>query len=103
VNAQVANNLKAVELIKVEILHSLTKLFGDIIAEPDEGGENAIADDAANIITLTYLLSMRLGVNHDAITKKMKIKLKKSIASNHNLEARFGDLSELLGELGETV
>ena len=95
----IANNIKSVELLKTEILQSLTDLYGDIAAEADFDTENQIASDAANIISLVYLLCKRLGVKYDDINMHMREKLKQGISERHNLEKRFGDLSELLEKL----
>lgn len=95
----IANNIKSVELLKVEIMQSLTDLYGDIAAEADFDTENKIADDAANVINLVYLLCKRLGVRYSDINMYMKKKLEKGICDKHNLEKRFGDLSELLNEI----
>lgn len=98
----IANNIKSVELLKIEILQSLTNLYGDIAAEAEFDTESKIADDAANIINLVYLLCKRLGVKYNDINDYMKEKLKVGIRDKHNLEKRFGDLSELLREITQS-
>lgn len=95
----VANNVKAIELLKVEILQNIASMFGNIISEPSDDIGEIISDNAANIISLTYLLCKRLGIGQKIVNEKMKIKLQKSIENNHNLEKRFGDLGELLAKL----
>lgn len=95
----IANNIKSLEILKIEILQNVTNLLGDILKEPNEESENEIVNDAANIITLVYLLSRRLGIDERVIMTKMKIKLQKSIDENHNLEKNFGDLTALLDSI----
>lgn len=97
----VTNTIKAVELLKVELLQKVTDMFGDIAAEADSDTFLRIADDAANLINLVYLLSARLGVKYDDIVVRMREKLQDGIAQQHILERKFGDLSELLKSLEE--
>ena len=97
----IANNIKAVDLLKVEILQNVTDLFGDISAEADKETREDLTEDAARLITKIYLLCSRLGLDYDDITDDMKAMLKEGIGSGHILERRFGDLSALLGCLAE--
>ena len=97
----IANNIKAVELLKVEILQNVTDLFGDISAEADKETREDLTEDTARLITKIYLLCSRLGLDYDDITDDMKAMLKEGIGSGHILERRFGDLSALLGCLAE--
>ena len=99
----IANNIKAVELLKVEILQDITDLFGDISAEADSETRIRIAEDAANLINMTYLLCSRLGVSYTEIVQRMCSKLRTGIEEQHILERRFGDLSTLLTQLGEDM
>lgn len=95
----IANNIKAVELLKVEILQKITDLFGDISAEADCDTFSRIADDSANLMNLVYLLGSRLGVKYEDINDRMREHLKVNIKENHILERRYGDLSDLLESL----
>ncbi len=92
----IANNIKAVELLKVEILQNVTDLFGDISAEADSETRERITQDAARLIGQTYLLCSRLGVGFEEIGGEMRAMLRGGIAQRHILERRFGDLSALL-------
>ncbi len=92
----IANNIKAVELLKVEILQNLTDLFGDISAEADSETAQRIAEDGARLIGQTYLLCSRLGVDFAQIDESMCQMLRKGIDEDHLLERRFGDLKALL-------
>lgn len=96
----VANNIKAVEMLKVEILRSMTELFADITAEADSDSASRLAEDAARLINMTFLLCGRLGVSYEEIYPCMKSLLKSGIAQQHVIEKRFGDLSSLLEKLG---
>lgn len=92
----IANNIKAVELLKVEILQNVTDLFGDISAEADSETRERIARDAARLIGQTYLLCSRLGVEFDDIGDVLSSMLRREIKQRHILERRFGDLHTLL-------
>lgn len=95
----IANNIKAVEMMKVEILQNITNLFADITAEADSDSAMRLADDAARLINMTFLLCGRLGVAYDEIRSRMKAYLNDGIAQQHMIEKRFGDLSNLLDKL----
>ncbi|MEG1442450.1 MAG: MazG-like family protein [Oscillospiraceae bacterium] len=92
----IANNIRAVELLKLEILQKVTDLFGDISPGADNETFSRISQDSAALISLTYLLSSRLGVKFDDINEEMKKSLLIGIKDNHILERKYGDLSELL-------
>lgn len=95
----IANNIKAVELLKVELLRGITDLFGDISAEADGETEIRLAGDAADIIAMTHLLCRRLGIDNSLVSALMCKKLEAEIEEGHILERRFGDLSSLLREI----
>ena len=95
----IANNIKAVELLKVEMLQNITDLFGDITAEADEETSESIARDGARLICQTYLLCSRLGVDFSEVDDCIRQLLKEGIKEEHLIERRFGDLKRLLNEL----
>ncbi len=95
----IANNMKAIELIKVEILQNITDLYGDLVAEPDRENRERLIRDAARLLGQTYLLCSRLGMKPSEVEDEMKAMLKDGVAKQHILERRFGDLSDLLKHL----
>ncbi len=95
----IANNIKAVEMMKIEILQDITNLFADITAEADSDSAGRLADDAARLINMTFLLCGRLGVSYEEIRPRMERLLEDGIAQQHMMEKRFGDLSSLLKKL----
>lgn len=97
----IAENIKTVELLKVEILQKVTDLFGDISAEADGETYARIADDAANLINLIYIIASRLGVSYEDIEDRIREKLAEGVREQHIIERKFGDLSKLLAVLGE--
>lgn len=97
----IAENIKTVEILKVEILQKITDLFGDIAAEADGETYARIADDAANLINLVYIIASRLGVSYEDIEDRIRLKLADGVQQQHIIERKFGDLSKLLTVLGE--
>lgn len=95
----IANNIKTVELLKVELLQKVTDLFGDISAETDCETLSRLTDDTASLLNIVYILGMRLGIDFDSLNDTMKQKLKIEIENNHLIERRYGDLSQLFREL----
>ncbi len=97
----VAANIKAIELLKVELLQNITDFFGDICAENDSDTDERIAGHTADIILVTKLLSKRLGVDSVRVENIMIKKLENEIENGHILERRFNDLSAVLMEIRE--
>ena len=95
----IANNIKAVELMKIEILQDVTNLFGEISAEADSDTSRRIAAEAAKLVNMVYLLCNRLGVGQEEVQAAMIQQLQAGIREQHLLERRFGDLSSLLEKL----
>lgn len=97
----VANNIKAVELLKVELLQKLTNLYGNLSAEADSESNTRIAADAADIMIVLRILCRRLGIDYETVSMLMQKRLEDEIRNGHLLEHRFGDLSIILSEIRE--
>ena len=95
---KIANNIKTVELLKVELLKSVCGMFEDINAEADSETEKRLADDAADIINLTYVLARRLGVSYVTVMRYIKAKLERSIEQQHPIEKNYRDMASFLLE-----
>lgn len=95
----IANNIKAVEMMKVELLQDITNLFADISADADNDSAHNLARDAAEIINITFLLCGRLGISYEDVKSQMKELLKSGIEQERFLEKRFGDFSDLLKKI----
>lgn len=89
----IANNIKTVELLKIELMQKVTDFFGDIASEPNFETNRRLTDDAASLISIAYLLSMRLGIEFEDINDAMIKQLSYEIEKNHIIEKRYGDLS----------
>lgn len=96
----IANNIKTVELLKVELLQKVTDFFGDISAEPDCETMLHLTEDVANLINIAYVMALRLGLEFDDINEMMIKQLSAEIENNHLIEKRYGDLSSLKKALG---
>ncbi len=95
----IANNIKAIELIQVEILQNITDLYGDLVAEADSENRERLIQDGARLLIQTYLLCSRLGISPKEVEEEMTEMLKDGVEKQHLLERRFGDLSGLLKHL----
>ena len=51
----IANNIKTVELLKVELLQKVTDLFGDISAETDCETLTNLTEDTACLLNLSLI------------------------------------------------
>jgi len=91
----IANNIKTVELLKVELMQKLTDFCGDIAAEPDCETLTNLTCDAAGLINIAYVTAMRLGIEIEDINEMMIKQLDAEIKNNHLIEKRYGDLSRL--------
>ncbi|MCI5892554.1 MAG: MazG-like family protein [Clostridiales bacterium] len=91
----IANNIKTVELLKVELLQKITDFYGDISAEPDCETMSHLTEDAASLINIAYIMSLRLGLEFDDINEMMIKQLNTEIENDHLIEKRYGDLSKL--------
>ncbi len=92
---KIASNIKTVEMLKCQLLKSVSELFCDINSEADSDTCLRLADDGADIINLTYVLCKRLGVEYDEVMRCMKAKLDRGIEEQHPIEKNFRDMSEL--------
>ena len=87
----IANNMKAVEMLKCSVLASVTNLYTEMA---NTGISNAeIADDIADIIMTTYMLGGRLSIPPATVDAAIKKKLKLMLLSSDS--KTFGDLSLL--------
>lgn len=92
---RIANNIKTVEKLKCELLRSVSDLFSEINTDADCATDLRIADSAADLINITYVLCRRLGVEFDTVTECMKAKLEAAVKEQNEIERNFGDMSEL--------
>lgn len=91
----ISTNLKAIDMIKSEILSEIAKLY-QTLADYDEIGEyDSVTNQIATIIAMDYILARRLGVTFAGIDKKISDLLSIGEENGHELEVEFSDMSEL--------
>lgn len=91
----ISTNMKAVDVIKSEILSEVSSLYRTL-AECDEvEGYESVSRSIATIIAMDYILAKRLGIGFGAIDNEMNNLLTMAVDNNHELELEFSDMSEL--------
>ena len=91
----ISTNLKAIDIIKSEILSEVAKLY-KTLADYDEIGEyESVSNEIATIIAMDYILARRLGLTYAGVDKKISELLTIGEENGHELEVEFSDMSEL--------
>ncbi len=91
----ISTNLKAVDMIKGEILSEIAKLYRTL-ADYDEIGEyESVTSEIATVIAMDYILARRLGITFAGIDNKISELLTIGEENGHELEIEFSDMSEL--------
>ena len=93
-NSDVTKNVKIIEWMKKELILSVGDVF-DLIFKGVKPLDEALQDTLANIIMITYLLAIRLGISFSEIDYKIKEKIRIGIDQNHSVESWYGDFSNL--------
>ena len=88
----ISTNLKAIDMIKGEILAHLYRTLADY----DEIGDyESVTNEIATVIAMDYILARRLGIGYASIDKKISELLGIGEENGHELEIEFSDMSEL--------
>ncbi|OCL28466.1 hypothetical protein U472_00845 [Orenia metallireducens] len=95
IEGSITKNLKIIEWLKTEILSNVSLLFKLMIKQ----NEAKLLEILTNIIMSTYLLAKRLGYSFDQLDRKLEKQLELNIDDKHQIEAWYGDLSDLLEHL----
>ena len=91
----ISTNLKAIDMIKGEILSEIANLY-KTLADYDEIGEyESVTNEIATVISMDYILARRLGVSFAGIDNKISELLTIGEENGHELEIEFSDMSEL--------
>lgn len=99
----IANNLKAIEGIKGDILAEVANLYR-VLADYDELADyGAVENSIATIIAMDYLLARHLGVSFGTLDTRICDLLAIAEENGHSLEVEFSDMSDLLKYIRRTV
>ncbi|MCD8180404.1 MAG: MazG-like family protein [Firmicutes bacterium] len=91
----ISANLKAIEMIKGEIISEIANLY-KTLADYDEIGEyENVINEIATVIAMDYILARRLGVSFAGIDNKITELLTIGEENGNELEIEFSDMSEL--------
>lgn len=91
----VSTNLKAIDMIKGEILSEVAKLYRTLADYDEIGDYEGIMNDIATVIAMDYILARRLGVEYGDVDEKISELLTIGEENGHEIELEFSDMSEL--------
>ena len=92
----IANNLKAIEEIKSDILSEVANLH-KLLADYDELADyDSIESSISTIIVMDYILAKHLGISYSALDSRICELLTMAEENGHSLETEFRDMSGLL-------
>ena len=88
----ISTNLKAIDMIKGEILSEIAHLYRTLADYDEIGDYESVTNEIATVIAMDYILARRLGIGYASIDKKIS-----GIGeeNGHELEIEFSDMSEL--------
>jgi len=87
----ITKSLRAIEWLKTELLGAVTLVF----RATAKNSQDIIADALAQVVLIVYLLGRRLGIGFGVIDNRLSDMVRQSIASDHELERWYSDLSAL--------
>ena len=91
----IAANVKAIDLIKSEILSEVARLYENLADFDNTDIYNNISNGIATIAAMDYILARRLGFSYEDIDKKIVELASIAEKNNHELEIAFSDMSDL--------
>lgn len=91
----IAANIKAIDMIKSEILSEVAKLYESLADFDNADIYDNISNGVATIAAMDYILARRLGFSYEDIDKKIIELASIAEKSNHELETAFSDMSDL--------
>ncbi len=91
----IANNLKAIDSIKSEILSEVANLY-KLLADYDELADyGSVESSLSTIVAMNYILGRHLGISYQTLDTNIGELLQMAQENGHSLETEFGDMSEL--------
>ena len=92
----IANNLKAIDEIKGDILSEVAELYKKLADYDELADYGGVESSISTIIAMDYILARHLGIAHTTVDARICELLSMAEENAHTLEAVFGDMSELL-------
>lgn len=92
----IANNLKAIEEIKSDILGEVADLYKKLADYDELSDYGNVESSVATIIAMDYILARHLGIAHSTVDSRICELLEMAEDNSHPLETEFADMSELL-------
>lgn len=92
----IANNLKAVDEVKSEILGEVADLYKKLADYDELADYGCVESSIGTIIAMAYILARHLGITCTAVDTRICDLLTLAEENSHPLETEFGDMSELL-------
>ena len=87
----ISTNLKAIDMIKGEILSEIAHLYRTLADYDEIGDYESVTNEIATVIAMDYILARRLGIGYKKISELLGI----GEENGHELEIEFSDMSEL--------
>lgn len=95
----IANNLKAIEGIKSEILGEVANLYKTLADYDEIADYSNVENTISTIIAMDYILAKHLGITHSTIDSRICDLLAIAEERGHSLEIEYRDMSELCKHL----
>ena len=92
----IANNLKAIEGIKSDILSEIANLYKVLADYDDLADYSNVENSIATIIAMDYILAKHLGIAHSTLDTRICELLQMAEDGGHRLEMEFSDMSVLI-------
>ncbi|MFZ7102949.1 MAG: MazG-like family protein [Peptococcaceae bacterium] len=87
----IAKNAKVLDQLKADLVGTIGTLFRNIL----RGSQEAIIGCLASLIITSYIIGRRLGIKFYQIDESIRVQLKNSAGSDHEVEQWFNDITSL--------
>lgn len=92
----IANNLKAIDEVKSDILGEVASLYKKLADYDELADYGSVESSVATIIAMDYILARHLGISYGTVDSRICDLLEMAEENSHPLETEFDDMSELL-------
>ena len=91
----IANNLKAIEEIKSDILSEVADLYKHLADYDELSDYGSVESSVATIIAMDYILARHLGISYSSLDARICDLLTMAEENSHHLELEFSDMTDL--------